>query len=118
MNVLQYICHQGLCPQVELQLPPTSSGDSRRPAIRSGPGSCQITAFALGPSTCEILCAPFINEVSISPSPLGLLLLSPSGLQSQMLWGLMFPVPDTGAGETDMGLRTLTPVGELLQYIL
>ena len=47
---------------------------------------------------------------------MGLLQLNPGGLQSQMLWELIFPVPEAWAGEPDMGLRTLTPVGEPLQY--
>lgn len=33
-----------------------------------------------------------------------------------MLWGLIFLVQDPWAGEPDVGLRTLTPVGEPLQY--
>ena len=33
-----------------------------------------------------------------------------------MLWGLVFLVPELQAAEPDMGLRTLTPVEELLQY--
>ena len=40
---------------------------------------------------CELLCVPFKRGVSISPSPLGLLKLSPAGLQSQTFWGLIFP---------------------------
>ena len=56
--------------------PPTSPGGSPRPKGRSGPGSYQITAFALGPSMCEILHAPFNCEVSTSPGPLGLPKLS------------------------------------------
>ena len=80
-------CRQCLCPQGEP--PPASLGDSPRPAGRSGPGSCQITAFALGPGVCEILCEPFKSKVSISPNPLGLLKLSLTGLQSQMLWGFI-----------------------------
>ena len=79
-------------PRCELQLPPTSLGDSPRSADRSGPGFYQITAFTLGPRTCEILCAPFHGEVSISPSPVGLPKLCPAGLQSQILWGLVFLV--------------------------
>ena len=47
---------------------------------------------------------------------MGLLQVNPGGLQSQMLWELIFPVPESWAGEPDMGLRTLTPVGEPLQY--
>ena len=98
----------------EPQLPPASPGYSLRPVGRPGPGSYQITAFVLGPGACEILCAPFKNEVSISPSPVGLLQLSPAGFQSQMLWGFIFLVLDPWAGEPDMGLRTLTPVRESL----
>ena len=74
--------------------PPTSPKDSPRPAGRSGPGTYQITAFALGRRACEILCAPFKSEVLISPNLVGLLQSSPAGLQGQMLWGLVFPVLD------------------------
>ena len=38
-----------------------------RPAGRSGPGFCQIIAFALGPCTHEILCATSKSEVSLFP---------------------------------------------------
>ena len=51
-------CCQCLCPWSELQSPPTSLGDSPRPAGRSGPASYQIIAFDLGPRACEILCEP------------------------------------------------------------
>ena len=47
---------------------------------------------------------------------MGLQKLSPTGLQSQMLWGLIFLVQDPWAGEPDMRLRTLTPMGEPLYY--
>ena len=63
---------------------PVPLGDSPRPAGRSGPGSYQIIVFVLGPSGHEILCAHFKSEVFISPSPLGLPKLNPTGLQSQM----------------------------------
>ena len=63
-------------PSVSHSHPPASLGDSLRTACRSAPGFYQITAFALGPSVCKILCAPFKHEVSTSPSPLGLLKLS------------------------------------------
>ena len=75
---------QCLCPRGEPQprLTPTSPGDSPRPAGRSGPGAYQITAFALGLGACEILCASFKCEVSISLSLAGLLQSSPTGLCS------------------------------------
>ena len=59
------------------------------------PESYPITASALGPSTCEILCVPFRSEVSIFSSPVGLSKLSSTSLQSQIFWGLIFPVQDT-----------------------
>ena len=46
---------------------PASPGDSPRPAGRSGPGSCQITAFAPGSGGCESLCAPFESKVFLDP---------------------------------------------------
>ena len=70
--------------------------------------------FALGPSTCEIPCVPVKTGVSISPSPVELLCTISTGLQCQMLQGLFLPVPDPHMGEFDVGLRTLTPVGESL----
>ena len=60
-------------------MPPASLEDHPRPAGRQGPGFYQITAFALGPGACEILCIPFRSEVSIVPSPAELLQLSPVG---------------------------------------
>lgn len=62
--------------------------------------SCR-PALALQPSVCEIVCGPFKREVS---SPVGLPESSPTGLQRQMLWGIVFPDPQ--AGESNMGLRT------------
>ena len=70
--------------------------------------------FVLGPSAHESLCVPFKNGVSVSPSPVELLCTSPTGLQCQMLRGLFLPVPDPQAWGLDVGLRTLTPVGESL----
>ena len=64
----------------------------------------------------ESLLLPSEHRVSVSPSPEGLLQASPTALQSRLLWGLFLPVPDSWAGERGMGLRALTPMGELLQY--
>lgn len=70
---------------------------SLRPAVRSGRGSYQSTAFALGPGAHEILCVPFRSE-SIPLSPVGLPQLSPVDLQKQMLWGLVFLVLEPRLG--------------------
>ena len=72
------------------------------------------TFLCPGPNTCETLCVPFNNGVSISPSPVELLHTSHTGLQCQILQGLFLPVPDPHALEFDVGLITLTPVGESL----
>ena len=58
------------------------------------------------------LYAPF-RVKSVSPSPADLLHSSPTGLQSQMLWGLLLFMPDPPEGDPDMGLRILTSVGTL-----
>ena len=42
--------------------------------------------------------------------------LKPTGLQSQMFWRLLLPMPRPQAGEPDLGLKTLTPMGESLWY--
>ena len=81
-------CRQSLCPQGELKLTPASPGDSPRSAGRFDPGSYQITASALGPRVCEILCVAFRSGVSISPSPLGPPKVSPIGLKTKYSGGL------------------------------
>ena len=56
--------------QIENQShPPTFPGDPPRPAVRSGPGSYEVTAFSLGPAAHEALCAPSKSGVSTFPSP-------------------------------------------------
>ena len=47
---------------------------------------------------------------------MGLVLLITADLQSRLLSGLVFVVQDPEAGEPDVGLGKLTPVGELLKY--
>lgn len=82
-----------------------------------GPEFYQITAFTLGPGACEVfVCMPLKSKVSISPSPVELLKLSPTGPQGQKLWGLILLLPYPWAGESDVGLRTLIPMGGPLQY--
>ena len=94
-------------PRVSHNHPLPPPGDPPRPEGRSVSGSYQITAFALGPGTCESFCAPFKTELSISPNPVELLQSSLAGHQSQMLWGLLFLV-------LTPGLRSLTWDSELL----
>lgn len=49
-------------------------------------------------------------------SPMELPKLSTAGLQSQMIWWLVFLVKDPQAGESEVRLRTLIPVAEPLHY--
>ena len=86
----QNVCHKCLCPQGQLQFPPASLRGSLRLAGGSDPSFFKITASALGPRVCEVLCAPFKSGVFISHSPPALLKVSPAGLQRQRFWGLVF----------------------------
>ena len=54
------------------------------------------------------------NGVSFSPSPMELLFPCPTVFQCQLLQGLFLPMPGPQVWQLDMGLRTLTPVGESL----
>lgn len=78
-----------------LQKPPRSGG--------SEPGSFQITASALGPAACEILCDPFKSGFSISYSPWASPNVSPTDLQSQIFWDLIFPEQDSPGWRAQCG---------------
>ena len=84
--------------------------------LQSGPTQIPMETLLLpwDPVPVQSLCVPFKNGVSVSPSLVELLHTSPTGLQCQMLWGLFLPVPDPQAWVLDVGLRTLTPIGESL----
>ena len=118
MSTSQICCHQCLCPCNEPQLPTASTGDPPLLAqsSRPGPVSYEVSAFSLGPGAHETLCACSKSRVSVSPSPVEFQWSSPAGLQSQILWDLLLPLPDPQAGEPDVGLSTFAPVGELLWY--
>ena len=103
MNTPWYLCHRFPCPHSESQLPPASPRDPPRSAGRSGPGCYAVTVFfPPGPGVDKSLCASSKSGVSVFPSPVEFLWSSPAGLQSQMLWGLFFPVSDPQTGEPDV----------------
>ena len=93
-------------------VPGWGPGGSLRSAGGSDPGSFQITASATASRVCEILCVHFKTGVSISHSALAVPKVSPTGLQSQTFWGLMFLMQNCWAGEPDVRLRSLAPWGE------
>ena len=66
-------------------------------------------------SQSESLCEPSKSRICF-PQSCGASALKPCLFQSQVLLGFLLPVPDLQAGEPDMGLRTLTPVGDSQQY--
>ena len=65
----------------------------------------------LVPDVYETLCVTFKSGVSLS----SVLRSNPTDLQSQILWGLLFPLPDTQPGKPDVGLRTFTLFEKPLQ---
>lgn len=114
-NIPWYLWCQCPHPHSELKPPLGSPGDSPRPTGRSGPGSYEVTAFALAPSAHETLYVASKSGVSVSPG----------------IWCSYNQVPlafkDKRSGESSSpcqtprrgaryGLRTLAPVRELLQY--
>ena len=104
-------------PHDKPQSPPLFPGDLPRTAGRSDPDSYGDAALPWDPvHVKESLSVPFKSGVSVSPSPVELLCTSPAGPQCQMLPGLLLPRPDSPGVGTRRGLRTLTPVGEPLQY--
>ena len=67
---------------------------------------------SLGPSAHKTLCVPSKSGVSVSSVAPALKPFWPSKLNAL---GLLLPVPGPQAEEPDVGLKTLTPVGKLLQ---
>ena len=116
MNTSQNCCCQCFCPLSEPQSLPASAKDPSILAGQSGPVFHGVTAFFPWVLSHMRLCAPSESGASTSPSPVEVLLSNPTCPQSQTLWGLRLPLPDTLAVKPDMGLRILTPVGELLWY--
>ena len=115
MSIPQNCSCQCLCPCSEPQPPPASARDPPILAGRSGPVSYEVIAFYPGPGahrTCvhlpkvEFLFAPVLWNFCDQTA-----LAFKAGFS-----GGSSPLPDPQAGKSDMGLRTFTPVGELLWY--
>ena len=114
MSTPQYLCHQCPCPHSEPQLPLPPQETHLHQQVGLAQAPMKSLLFPLGPSAHESFCVPSKIGVSVSHSPVEFLRSSPAGLQSQVLCGRLLPMPDPQAGEPLVGLRTLTPVGELL----
>ena len=72
--------------------------------------------LSLGPGAYETLCVTSKSRVFVSPSLMEILQSNPASLQIQILWGLLFPLPDPQAGKPFAGFRLMSPVGGLLWY--
>ena len=87
---------------------PTSPRDSLRPAGRSGPGSCPMTALAPSSGTWQVLCAPFKSLLRF-PQSLGTPKAKPHRPSKPDSLGAVFLLPDPRAVEPDVELGMLTP---------
>ena len=79
-------------------------------ASKSGLGSLKSLLFSLSSGVHTTLCLPFRSVVSIYSSLMEFLWTSPTGNQSQILWGFLLLVLDRQAGDSDMGCWTFTSV--------
>ena len=70
--------------------------------------SIQSAAYVLGLRVSEFVREPFKGRVFVShKSSLALLYVSPTGFQSQTLWGLIFLMQVPWPGVTNVGLEPL-----------
>ena len=71
----------------------------------------KLLLFSLSPGVHTTLCLASRSVGSIYASLVEFLWTSPTGIQSQILWGFLLLVLDPQAGESDMGHWTFTSVG-------
>ena len=109
MNIPKNFASNVLPPQGASH--PIFPGCPPRTADRSDLDSSGVSALPGRLSAYEMLCVPFKNRVSVSPSPVELLHTNLTGLQCQMLQGLLLPMPNLRVCGPDVGL---TPIGESL----
>lgn len=102
-------------PHIEPQPPSASPGDPPRPTGRFDPDCYRVSAFPWVPVHMKAFVCPYRMESLFTPS-WGASALKPWCPSTQMLQGILLPMPKPQAGETDMGFRSLTPVGEPLWY--
>ena len=72
--------------------------------------------LSLDPGAHETLRVTSKSRVSVSPSLMEILQSNPASLQIQILWGLLFPLPDPQAGKPFAGFKPMSPIGGLLWY--
>ena len=85
MSTQQCLCHQCPCFCSEPEPPPASPGDLPRPAGRSGPGSCEVTAFSPGSRCAQDLVFTLQEWHFCSPQSCGVPTIKPCWPSKQML---------------------------------
>ena len=97
--------------------PPAPQVNSPRPAGRSGPGFYHIAALAQGQVRVRFCVGPLSLYFPGSFRSCEVPEIKPRWpSKSQTLQGPVLLMQDPQVGEPDVGLRTLTPVGELRPY--
>ena len=115
-NTSQNFCCQCPCPRGETQPAPASAGDPPLTG-RSGSVSYGVTAPSPWVLMCTLLCVCPPRVESLFPPVLSKSCNQiPLAFRSLLLWEFLLPLPDPQVGKPDVGLRTFTPVGELLWY--
>ena len=117
MNTPQYFCHHCSCPHSE---PQPSLGDLSPQETLQGQkvGLGQVPMKSLL-FPCPVHMRPCLlpSKSVVCLSPVKCLGSRSTGIQSQIFcWGFLLPVPDAQTGESDVELRTVTPMGEPLWY--
>ena len=109
--------HMLIIPEICLQCPSPTMSHSHSLFSQEIPQELQsgLTQIPLESLLCpETQRTCLSQKESTSPSLMELLSTSPVGSQCQILWRLLLPMPDSQEWEPDIGLRTLTPMGEPL----
>lgn len=119
MNALQNYHCPCVCSCSELQLPPLT------PLPQETLQYQQVTwpwilrspcFFPLGPGVQETLCSPPRVEFLFPPVLWNSCRQTPLTLKARFSVGLLFPLLDPQSEESNLVLRTFTPVGALLWY--
>lgn len=74
-------------------------------------------SLPLSLTVCNVLLIPFKSGVSITHRPVVLLNISPTDLQCQIFWGLLFLVQDPLSGEPSCGAWILCSLGRTIAIV-
>ena len=116
MNIPWGLCHQCPCPHSEPQAALASSGYPPRLTGRSGPGSYGVTALPWVPVHMKPCVHPPRVESVFPPVLWSSCTQAPLAFKAKCSGGSSSQCQTPRLGEPDVGFRTLTPVGEPLQY--